>query len=247
MVSTKYEFQAVPGHAIAWCSVGFLVEDGNPALNAKAVFAGLKIDQERDVRKKFDYWLAEGKHDGWFHGWRTDEDVKYCFTFKWAEKRLNHRFYGYLWNPQPKTNPRFHICVLMFHESKNDESTRHGVKYPFQGTIATTDGKRLWAFRYSTEGKSRSLFFSRDIRTLRELYPERQILHDVSEDARLVLSEPIGDLPGAWLEMPESSYGVAGGGETPSCVRSGRSRPRRPPPFPHRDTLDEHGRRAHRR
>jgi glutamine amidotransferase len=90
---------------------------------------------------------------------------------------------------------------------------RHGVKYPFQGTIATSDGERLWAFRYSTEGKSRSLFFSRDIRTLRELYPERQILHDISDDARLVLSEPIGDLPGAWNEMPEGSYGVAGGGE----------------------------------
>jgi predicted glutamine amidotransferase len=93
-----------------------------------------------------------------------------------------------------------------------EAGARHGVKYPFQGTIATSDGERLWAFRYSSEGKSRSLFFSRDIRTLRELYPERQILHDVSEDTRLVVSEPIGDLPGAWHEMPESSYAVSGGG-----------------------------------
>jgi glutamine amidotransferase len=90
---------------------------------------------------------------------------------------------------------------------------RRGVKYPFQGTIATSDGKRLWAFRYSSEGKSRSLFFSRDIRTLRELYPERQILQELSDDARIVLSEPIGDLPGAWNEVPEGSYGVAGKGE----------------------------------
>jgi predicted glutamine amidotransferase len=90
---------------------------------------------------------------------------------------------------------------------------RHGVKYPFQGTIATTDGERLWAFRYSTEGKSRSLFFSRDIRTLRELYPERHVLQQVSDDARLVVSEPIGDLPGAWNEVPEGSYGVAGNGD----------------------------------
>ncbi len=105
-----------------------------------------------------------------------------------------------------------------------EAGARHGVKYPFQGTIATSDGKRLWAFRYSTEGKSRSLFFSRDIRTLRELYPERQILHDVSEDARLVLSEPIGDLPGAWNEMPESSYAVAGGGEDAE-LRSFRPKP----------------------
>jgi predicted glutamine amidotransferase len=94
-----------------------------------------------------------------------------------------------------------------------EAGARHGIKYPFQGTIATSDGERLWAFRYSTEGKSRSLFFSRDIRTLRELYPERQILHNISDDTRLVLSEPIGDLPGAWNEMPESSYGVAGGGQ----------------------------------
>lgn len=91
--------------------------------------------------------------------------------------------------------------------------SRRGVEYPFQGTIATSDGERLWAFRYSSEGKSRSLFFSRDIRTLRELYPDREVLQQLSDDARLVVSEPIGDLPGAWNEVPESSYGVAGHGD----------------------------------
>jgi glutamine amidotransferase len=85
-----------------------------------------------------------------------------------------------------------------------------GIQYPFQGTIATSDGESLWAFRYSTEGKSRSLFFSRDIQTLRHLYPEREILQQLSDDARLILSEPIGDLPGAWEEAPESSWGVVG-------------------------------------
>jgi predicted glutamine amidotransferase len=90
---------------------------------------------------------------------------------------------------------------------------RHGVQYPFQGTIATSDGEHLWVFRYSSEGKSRSLFFSRDARTLKELYPDRANIQHVSDDARLVVSEPIGDLPGAWLEMPESSYGVAGHGD----------------------------------
>ena len=48
---------------------------------------------------------------------------------------------------------------------------RRGVTYPFQGTIATTDGERLWVFRYSSEGNSRSLFFSRDVRAVRQLYP----------------------------------------------------------------------------
>jgi predicted glutamine amidotransferase len=83
-----------------------------------------------------------------------------------------------------------------------------GIRYPFQGTIATTDGETLWAFRYSSEGKSRSLFFTRDIRMLRQEYPDREILREVSDDARLVVSEPVGDLPGAWIEMPEASYGV---------------------------------------
>jgi predicted glutamine amidotransferase len=90
---------------------------------------------------------------------------------------------------------------------------RKGVKHPFQGTIATTDGERTWAFRYSSEGKSRSLFFTGHIPTLRQLYPEREVLFEVSDDARLVVSEPIGDLPGAWNEVPESSYGVIGNGE----------------------------------
>jgi len=90
---------------------------------------------------------------------------------------------------------------------------KHGVKYPFQGTIATTNGERLWVFRYSSEHKSRSLFFSRDVRTLRQLYPDRQVLHEVSDDARIVVSEPIGDLPGAWEEVPECSYGVVGKGD----------------------------------
>src|SRR5689334_20134786 len=90
---------------------------------------------------------------------------------------------------------------------------RRGVKNPFQGTIATSDGEHLWAFRYSSEGKSRSLFFSRDVRTLRDLYPDREILQQISDDARLIVSEPVGDLPGAWNEVPESSYGVVGFGQ----------------------------------
>ena len=89
---------------------------------------------------------------------------------------------------------------------------QRGVQYPFQGTIATTDGESLWAFRYSSEGKSRSLFFSRDIRAVRQLAPDREILREVSDDTRLVVSEPVGDLPGAWVEMPEASYGMVSKG-----------------------------------
>jgi predicted glutamine amidotransferase len=94
-----------------------------------------------------------------------------------------------------------------------DIGRRKGSRFPFQGTVATTDGERTWALRYSSEGRSRSLFVTADVPTLRELYPEQAILAEVSDDTRLIVSEPIGDLPGAWREVPEASCGVVGRGE----------------------------------
>ncbi|KAB7743026.1 class II glutamine amidotransferase [Nostocoides sp. F2B08] len=82
---------------------------------------------------------------------------------------------------------------------------RHGIAEPVQMTVATTDGVTTWAFRYSTERRSRSLFHSTDVSTLRHQYPDHPALHDLSDDARLVVSEPLGDLQGAWNEVPESS------------------------------------------
>ena len=85
---------------------------------------------------------------------------------------------------------------------------RHGIPDPLQMTIGTSDGERVWAFRYSSEGRSRSLFYSTEVHTLRLLYPDNPILHQVAEETRLIVSEPLGDLAGAWNEVPESSYGV---------------------------------------
>jgi glutamine amidotransferase len=85
---------------------------------------------------------------------------------------------------------------------------RHGVEHPIQMTIATTDGTDLWGFRYSSEGRSRSLYYSTDVRTLREQHPELPALQEISDESRIVVSEPLGDLAGAWNEVPESSYGV---------------------------------------
>ena len=60
-------------------------------------------------------------------------------------------------------------------------------------------------------GTSRSLFHSTDVSTLRHQYPDNPLLHDLSDDARLVVSEPLGDLKGAWREVPESSCVVVHG------------------------------------
>jgi glutamine amidotransferase len=90
---------------------------------------------------------------------------------------------------------------------------RHSVQYPFQGTIAATNGERLWAFRYSSEGKSRTLYFSTQYETLKMLYPDDARLDDFDEESRVVVSEPLGELPGMWNAVPESSWGVVQPGQ----------------------------------
>ena len=82
----------------------------------------------------------------------------------------------------------------------------HGVAAPMQMTVAATDGDRLWAFRYSSERNSRSLSYSKEISALRELYPENEVFQRVSDETRVVVSEPVGELEGAWQPVPESSY-----------------------------------------
>jgi len=89
---------------------------------------------------------------------------------------------------------------------------QHGVTNPFQGTIATTGGETIWAFRYSSEGQSRSLFYTTDVPTLRKLYPKRELYEQVSEDSHMVVSEPLGDIPGVWNEVPEATCRIVGQG-----------------------------------
>jgi glutamine amidotransferase len=84
----------------------------------------------------------------------------------------------------------------------------HGVADPIQMTVATTDGHSVWAFRYSSEGESRSLFYSTNVATLRAQYPNLPALHELSEQSRLVVSEPFGNLKGMWNEVPEATWGV---------------------------------------
>ena len=90
---------------------------------------------------------------------------------------------------------------------------RHDVEHPVQMTVATTDGESVWAFRYSSEGDSRSLYFSTDIVTLKSLYPDDVRLQWLGDESRLVVSEPLGTLAGAWNEVPESSYGIVKPGQ----------------------------------
>jgi glutamine amidotransferase len=89
---------------------------------------------------------------------------------------------------------------------------KHGVEHPIQMTIAASDGGSIWAFRYSSEGDSRSLWFSTRMDQLKAMYPE-SLLEQLSDETRVVVSEPLGDLAGAWQEVPESSCGIVREGE----------------------------------
>jgi predicted glutamine amidotransferase len=90
---------------------------------------------------------------------------------------------------------------------------RHGVQHPLQMSVAVTDGVRVVAARYSSERSSRSLFFSTDARALKLRYPDNEELQAISDEARAIVSEPLGDLAGAWNEVPEASVGIVPPGE----------------------------------
>jgi glutamine amidotransferase len=83
-----------------------------------------------------------------------------------------------------------------------------GIQFPMQGTLAVSDGETLWAFRYSSQGRSRTLFHSADIPTLRTMYPDVEKLSQFGDHAQVVVSEPLNDLPGVFLEVPESTVAV---------------------------------------
>ena len=88
----------------------------------------------------------------------------------------------------------------------------HGVEHPIQMTVGTSDGTSIWAFRYSSEGDSRSLFFSTRMDELKALYPDSELAW-LSDETRVVVSEPLGDLPGVWNEVPESHVGIVQPGQ----------------------------------
>jgi predicted glutamine amidotransferase len=81
----------------------------------------------------------------------------------------------------------------------------HGVENAVQMTLGVSDGERLYAVRYSTENRSRTLFVSEDVESVRALHPGNERLQRMTAEDRIVVSEPVSELPGAWREVPEST------------------------------------------
>jgi predicted glutamine amidotransferase len=85
-----------------------------------------------------------------------------------------------------------------------------GIENPVQMTVGITNGERVWAVRYSSEHQSRTLFVSADVSSLRELHPGNPRLKNLTDEDRAIVSEPLSDLPGVWLEVPESTALIIG-------------------------------------
>lgn len=101
-----------------------------------------------------------------------------------------------------------------------EKGWEEGIERPMQMTVGLTDGHRLYAVRYSSNHHSRTLYHSRSIRALRALNPR---FERFSEDAIVVVSEPMNDTMEYWEEIPESTLLVVEGCEV-------QTRPFRPQP-----------------
>lgn len=95
--------------------------------------------------------------------------------------------------------------VALVEEASRAVGSREGV----QMTVAVTNGTRLWAARYATRGQARSLYRSAEVSAIREMYPDEERLHALPDVARVIVSEPLTDLPGMFEEVPSDCVVVA--------------------------------------
>jgi glutamine amidotransferase len=94
-----------------------------------------------------------------------------------------------------------------------DVGAEHGVEHPLQMTVAATNGERIYVARYSSEHDSRSLYYSGNAHAIKAQYSDDERLQQLSDETRVIVSEPLGDRVGVWNEVPESHLGVIQPGE----------------------------------
>lgn len=78
---------------------------------------------------------------------------------------------------------------------------KYGVEESVWMTVGLSDGKTLWAFRYSSDAHSPTLYLSPSIEELSKVNPA--ITERFSVTAQAVVSEPIGQFRALWTEIPE--------------------------------------------
>ena len=83
-----------------------------------------------------------------------------------------------------------------------DLAEKQGIENAIQMSLGIADGTKLYGFRYSTEGDSRTLFYSESASAIKEIYPDKA--RNLNEKARAIVSEPLQELSGVWIPVEES-------------------------------------------
>jgi hypothetical protein len=112
--------------------------EGDEQLNTRSGIASLRQNQKRDFLSRMQHWLdgANGPKN-WFHNFPGDSICPDLFVFKVGD----HRFYGYLYHPLPKTNPGLQACVLCSHGIKDAWETDPNQKRLMQRRLQSNDAK----------------------------------------------------------------------------------------------------------
>jgi len=99
--------------------VGFLKSNTpNKEIDALKVYEALTAKKRQDLLNRFDYWMDEGVHDQYFHGWPNEPEHKNCFSFRWTEGKIRNRLYGFLY-----LSKGYSVCILISHGAKTQEHT----------------------------------------------------------------------------------------------------------------------------
>ena len=100
----------------------------------------------------------------------------------------------------------------------------HGVAEPLQMTVGLSDGERVYAARYASGPVVNSLYVTADASAVRALYPDDERFRDLGDEAlEEFASEPLGDLPGLWQEVPVGTALVVQPGEDEQVAFTPRS------------------------
>ena len=84
-------------------------------------------------------------------------------------------------------------------------ASRHGIRDAVQASFGVADGETLWAVRYATADKARVPLRHDGDGHHAQAVSRQPALPAAHDEDRLIVSEPFADLPGVWVEIPESS------------------------------------------
>ncbi|HEX5131581.1 MAG TPA: class II glutamine amidotransferase [Candidatus Krumholzibacteria bacterium] len=81
-----------------------------------------------------------------------------------------------------------------------DTARQHGIDESVWMTLGVSDGHRVWAVRYASDGNAPTLFYSRELEHLIAINPALE--GRFQPGSRAIVSEPIGRFADMWVPVP---------------------------------------------